>query len=154
MYPSPYIRFDGYREQSEWFEGCSAGREAGRRVHPALYVLVLAAGFWHYRNSGEPAVVTHLLRTREEQQSLYPGRAGLRSPHEFGRAADLRTRDLDGRTALEWAEWLNQAFEYRGRQGAMTAVCHELENHGQHLHLQVGPRDGLPAVPESFVVSG
>jgi len=151
MYPSPYIRFDGYREQGEWFEGCRAGKAGGRNLHPALYVLVQAAGLWHYRRTEQPAVVTHLLRTREEQRELYPQRTGLRSPHEFGRAADLRTRHLSRETALAWAEWINQSFDYLGRSGVMTAGCHEVGTHGQHLHLQVGPREKVPPVPESFI---
>jgi len=153
MYPSPYIRFDGYREQREWFEGCSANKAAAPRIHPTLYVLVLAAGLWHYRKTGRPAVVTHLLRTREEQRKLYPHRPSLRSTHEYGRAADLRTRHLSSETALEWARWLNLCFDYYGRPGAMTALCHEVGAHGRHLHLQVGPREGTPAVPETFILT-
>ncbi len=152
MYPSPYIRFDSYREQSEWFEGCGARKAESRNLHPALYVVVLAASFWHYRKTGRPAVVTHLLRTRREQRKLYPQRPKLRSPHEFGRAADLRTRGLTAETALEWAEWVNLSFDYSGRDGVMTALCHELGTHGHHLHLQVGPREGMPPVPETFIL--
>ena len=151
MYPSPYIRFDCYREQSEWFEGCSAGNQAGCGIHPALYAVVLAAGLWHYRKTGRPAVVTHLLRSREEQSRFYPDRPRLHSPHEFGRAADLRTALLGPDLALEWAEWLNRSFEYHGRVGVKTALYHEVGGHGEHLHLQVGPREIVPRLPETFL---
>jgi hypothetical protein len=153
MYPSPYILFDGYREQSEWFEGCRADKPAGRRIHPALYVITLAAGLWHYREAGKPAVVTHLLRTRQEQRNLYPDRPGQRSTHEFGRAADLRTRELSTEAALEWANWLNSTFSYLGRAGTRTALVHEVGGHGRHLHLQVGPGERCPKNPATFIAA-
>ena len=151
MYASPYIRFDGEREKQEWFEGCLANMPKARRIHPALYVMVLAAALWYYRRTGEPVVITHILRTREEQRKFYPDQPNKRSTHEFGQAADLRTRNLSFEVAQEWAEWLNLCFDYYGRLGSMTALVHEVGKHGMHFHLQVGPHEKLPPVPETFI---
>ncbi|MEA2064482.1 MAG: hypothetical protein U9P14_12335 [Gemmatimonadota bacterium] len=153
MYPSPFIRFGSLHCESEWFETGYAGGTKGPGIHPALYVAVLAACLWHFRRTGEPAVVTHLLRSSSEQRRLYPHQPHRRSPHQYGRAADLRTRHLDDSTAEEWAEWVNRSFDYRGRAGVQTALYHQVGNHGHHLHLQVGPAEDAPPVPDSFVLS-
>jgi hypothetical protein len=143
-----YVSFKGPREKEEWLSGGAGPEATARDLHPALYVAVLAAGLWHFRRTGEPALVTCLLRTREEQQAIYPGRPDLRSPHEFGRAADLRTRHLPPATAREWAVWLNRTFDYLGRTGAATALIHEVGGRGTHLHLQIGPREPVPRATE------
>jgi len=152
MYPSPYIRFDGRREEIEWFSGRGAGEEfRGHQLHPALYALVLAAALWHYRRTGKPVVITHILRSRAEQRKIYPDKPGRRSPHEFGRAADLRTRRLDSEIAREWAEWINQSFEYLSKTKTKTALVHEVDGRGVHLHLQIGSREPTPEKPDSYI---
>ncbi|HUU29363.1 MAG TPA: hypothetical protein VM123_16290 [archaeon] len=152
MYPSPYIRFKSTRQEREWFEG-TRGDSGRDLLHPALYVLVLAAAHWHYLRVGQPAVVTHILRTGNEQRSIYPGSPDRRSPHEFGRGADLRTRDLAPEMAGEWEAWINNTFPYHGKEGALTALLHQIGNRGQHLHLQVGPLEAHPPVIETFIQS-
>ena len=152
MYPSPYIRFKSVRQEKEWFGGDaeSAGASA---LHPALYVLALAAAHWHYRFTGSPAVVTQILRSPAEQLEIYPDSPARRSPHEFGRAIDLRTRELEPEAARQWEQWLNAAFAYRGRSGVQTALFHEVGGRGGHLHLQVGPAESLPRLPETFIAA-
>ena len=152
MYPSPYILFKSTRQEREWFE--ETRNEKGLvHLHPALYVLALAAAHWHYLRVGRPAVVTNILRTRDEQRSIYPNRPSHRSPHEFGRAVDLRTKDLDRETAAEWEAWINQTFGYYGKESARTALLHEIGNRGEHIHLQVGPLEQAPPALETFVRS-
>jgi len=139
---SPYLRFDGAREKKEWFES--------EQLHPALYVVVLAAALWHYRRTGKPVVITHILRTRAEQRSYYPDDPDKRSLHEFGQAADLRTRDLDLKTVREWAEYINDTFKYFGSVGIQTALVHDI-GMGRHFHIQIGPHESRPAKPETFI---
>ena len=55
--------------------------------------------------------------------------------------------------ALEWADWLNSAFGYLGRTGAQTALVHEVNGHGQHLHLQIGPGEKSPQNPDTFITT-
>ena len=147
MYPAPYIRFKSPRQQREWF-----ARSDGSQIHPALYVIVLAAAHWYYRHTGRPAVLTHLLRTDREQRRIYPDRAGFRSPHEFGRAADLRTAGLEPSVARQWEDWINRTFPYSGKAGAPTALFHEVGALGEHLHVQIGPLETAPKRPETFVL--
>ena len=149
MYPSPYVVFKSARQEYEWHNS-TPRQETHPVVHPALYVVVLAAAHWHYLRVGKPVVLTHILRTRREQRAIYPDRPGLRSPHEFGRAADLRTRHLELQVAREWEEWINRSFPYYGRPQSATAQLHEVGSRGLHLHLQVGPREKHPPWPETF----
>ncbi|OGG05344.1 MAG: hypothetical protein A3F83_13210 [Candidatus Glassbacteria bacterium RIFCSPLOWO2_12_FULL_58_11] len=149
MYRTPYLVFKSARLESEWSGG---GTQKGVGLHPALYVVVLAAAHWHYRTLGKPAELTCLLRTPEEQKAIYPDRRDFRSPHEFGRAADLRTLGLSPETSRLWEEWLNLTFSYRGKAGARTALVHEVHGLGEHLHLQIGPQEAAPKMPESFVL--
>jgi len=150
MYPSPYIRFKSAREEGEWFNGCGVAAGTGV-IHPALYVMALAAAHWYFRATGNPAVVTNILRSRQEQLEIYPDAPSRRSPHEFGRALDFRTRELGPEAARRWEDWLNQAFSYRGRAESRTALVHETGGRGEHLHLQVGPAESLPRHPDTFL---
>jgi hypothetical protein len=140
MLAERYLDFKTGRQRSEW---------QSSRLHPALGVIVLAAARWHWLAKGEPSVVTALLRTPDEQRAIYPASPGRRSPHEFGRAADLRVTSLAAGQAQDWAHWLNEAFAYSGRNGLKTALIHEVGGRGQHLHLQVGPGENIPPVQET-----
>jgi len=146
MYPSPYIRFKSPRQEREWF-----ARSPGAEIHPALYIVVLAASHWYCQRTGQPAVLTHLLRTEREQRQIYPDRTAYRSPHEFGRATDMRTAGLEPVVAREWEDWINRSFPYSGKPGARTALFHEVGGLGEHLHIQVGPLESAPKIPETFI---
>lgn len=146
MYPSPYIRFKSPRQEREWF-----ARSSGAEIHPALYAVVLTAARWYYQRTGRPAVLTHLLRTEGEQRRIYPDRAGYRSPHEFGRAVDMRTAGLEPSVAGEWEDWINRTFPYSGKAGANTALLHQVGGLGKHLHIQIGPLEIAPKTPETFI---
>jgi len=146
IYPAPYIRFKSPRQEREWF-----ARSKEAEIHPALYVVVLAAAHWYYQRTGKPAVLTHLLRTDSEQRRIYPDRTAYRSPHEFGRAADLRTAGLEPVVARQWEEWINRTFPYSGKPGARTALIHQVGALGEHLHVQIGPLETAPKAPETFI---
>ncbi len=135
MLAERYLDFKTGRQRDEW---------RSPRLHPALGVIVLAAARWHWLSCGEPAVVTAVLRTPAEQRAIYPARPGRRSPHEFGRAADVRVTALAQGQAEAWARWLNDSFAYSGRSGLKTALVHQVAGGGRHLHLQVGPGEDAP----------
>lgn len=139
-----YLEFKDKRVESEWMAGFDPDAPAGTSLHPALVVVVAAAGHWIFRATGRRAVLTHLLRTRSEQERIYPGEPERRSPHEYGRAADFRVRNLPADLAGEWEAWLNAAFGYLGRAGSRTAILHETGGRGMHLHVQVGPAEPRP----------
>lgn len=64
------------------------------------------------------------------------------SPHEDGRAVDIRTRDLDPATIKELVTRLNRDFPYApfGTPAARfrTAIYHDV-GQGAHIHIQVRP---------------
>ena len=132
----PYVQFKTRRIEAEW--------NAAGVIHPALRVVVSAAALWHWRTAGRQAVLTCALRSREEQRAIYPDQPERRSTHEYGRAADFRTRDLDPNMARAWEAWINSAFAYLGRAGTRTALLHEVNSLGGHLHVQVGPDETVP----------
>ena len=137
-----YIRFKTDRLRDEW---------VGGDLHPALKLKVLAAAHWHFMQTGVATVVTSLLRTEEEQRNFYPTQPQKRSVHQYGRGADLRTAHISMR-AGEWAAWINQAYPYIGTPGKRTALVHEINGHGQHLHLQVGGSELEPVAVENPVI--
>jgi hypothetical protein len=134
--PNTYLSFKDSRVEAQWNDPDS--------LHPALRVIVAAAAHWHWRATGQPAVLTCLLRSKEEQRAIYPDSPQRRSPHEYGRAADFRTRDMAKAKAEAWRDWLNRSFTYLGRAGARTALLHEVNSMGGHLHVQVGPAEPAP----------
>jgi len=152
---SPYLVFKSSDLQDQYLSG---------KFHPALYVKLGAAGLWHYKQTGAQAVITSLYRDD-----------GI---HSGFRAGDLRTRHIYPYVSGRWEAWLNLVFLYYGKAGCKTAMIHEVKkclncgNHcewnvaicnkcgkvafgepmGIHLHLQVGPREPAPEMPDRFIV--
>jgi len=144
VHESPYLRFKSQRISDEWQDN---------RLNPLLRIIVLAAAYWHFRNTTIPAVLTGLLRTREEQQAIYPSEPNRRSVHEYWRGADLRTTHINI-LAPEWRDWINSIFPYNGSNPAiMTALVHQVGTHGEHLHLQCGPNERIPEVPDGYILA-
>ena len=82
-------------------------------------------------------VLTGLLRTREEQLALYPGKVNPpTSVHEVGRGADVRTRDWPVGLAKLVETHLNKVFRYSVNTHHETALWHDV-GAGEHLHVQV-----------------
>ena len=153
MYPSPYIRFKSPRIEREWFAG-SDSSDHSSKLHPALYNIILAAAHWYYNRTGEPAILTHIIRSRAEQLKIYPDKPDHRSVHEFGRGVDIRTTILQPVVAMEWVEWIDKAFEYQSsRLDLHTAIIHAVGDYGEHLHIQVGPLEPSPHIPDSFITA-
>ncbi len=153
MYPSPYIRFKSSRIEREWFAGSNPA-DPIPKLHPALYIVVLAAAHWYFKRTGEPAVLTGIIRTRDEQLEIYPDHPDRRSVHEFGRGTDIRTSGLQPVVAMEWREWIDRNFEYQSaRLNLHTAWVHETGEFGEHLHIQVGPLESKPETPDNFIAA-
>jgi len=125
---SPYLVFRTPELKGQYLSG---------KFHPGLYLKMNAAGFWHFENTGAQAVITSLWR----QDGI----------HSCFRAADFRTRHIDPFLSEHWETWLNVTFKYYGKGGCQTALLHDV-GLGNHLHLQVGPREPIPPIPDSYVV--
>lgn len=75
-------------------------------------------------------------------------RMPVTSPHEDGRAVDIRTRDLDAATIKSLVTKLNREFPYAPFGSATakypTALYHDV-GQGAHIHIQVRPPFRPPA---------
>jgi len=140
MHSSPYIRFKTPELESQWNEGYRDENGNLNQLHPALKVLILAAAYKHFLLTGKPMVIT----------SLY--RSGRGSPHNYGRGGDGRIHDIPNPQRNWWEEWLNETFTYHGKLGCKTALIHDVGK-GNHIHLQVGPKEPIPEVPETFIAA-
>lgn len=113
------------------------------RVDPRVRAILLdAACFLAAR--GYEFVVTCLLRTREEQRVIFERALRLgrkepgRSPHEFGRAADIRTHGIPNDTIAQLVDYLNRKYPYDTPK-IQCAIRHDVGG-GDHIHIQVGWR--------------
>ncbi len=113
------------------------------RVDPRVRAILLdAAQFLLAR--GYALVVTCLLRTRKEQERIFALAQKLgrkepeRSPHEFGRAADIRTQEIPDEVIVELVDYLNRKYPY-DNPNMKCAIRHDVGS-GDHVHVQVGWR--------------
>lgn len=123
------------------------------KVDPRIRAILLDAA-WFLGERGYSLVVTCLLRTREEQQEIFSRAMELgrkepeRSPHEFGRAADIRTQGIPGEVIAELVAYLNRKYPYDTPK-MKCAIRHDVGG-GDHVHVQVGWRTasewGIPAL--------
>jgi hypothetical protein len=91
-----------------------------------------------------PLVLTHILRTQEEQNEIYGNNQKYKlnpwkSPHQELRAADARLRDMGVKNANRLAEEINRIFPYDQVTGIKTVLVHDV-GHGNHIHFQI-PRE-------------
>ncbi len=119
------------------------------KVDPRVRAILLdAAQFLLAR--GYALIVTCLLRTRQEQECIFALAQKLgrkepeRSPHEFGRAADIRTQEIPDEVIVELVEYLNRKYPYDALTGSAQAtrkcaIRHDVGS-GDHVHVQVGWR--------------
>lgn len=125
-FPELKVEFDGKKDVGE------------ARLHPRLRLMVFAlTGFADY-HFGRDIIITHILRTQEEQDAFYGNdpryeAAPWKSVHQFGRGVDIRstsfTRDEIGRMV----DFINLNFPYGG--GKSAALQHNIGS-GAHIHLQ------------------
>ena len=138
---SPYLRFQTPELEQQWQAGV---------LHPALAAVVLFAARLHFLYTRQPALITSLYR---------PGDPGVHGQLPC-QGADLSVRFLAGIQKDNWPAAINEAFPYvyTQAQGKQTALVHEaFDSAGNsrgpvHLHLQVGPLEPTPEMPESFIV--
>lgn len=104
-------------------------------LHPILRVLVLETILYAWEVGWWPVTLTCLLRTADEDREL--GGAGL---HPSGRAADIRTRDVDPAKVAAVVDRLNARWDYHpgDKRGLQVAVS-KPHGTGPHLHLQCHP---------------
>jgi len=105
-------------------------------ISPRLRALLLEVSHYSQKTWGIVPIITHLLRTQEEQEAIYGIGTYKRSPHQYGRAADLRSRIYTIEQVAELVNYLNKEFP-RGDK-YKTALYHTV-GRGWHLHLQVAP---------------
>ena len=146
---TPYLEYKTERVRQEWLQGYGYDPDLKSRVaiHPAIYVIVLAAAHWFYRRTGKPATMTELFRWRQEQRAYYPKEPGKLSVHQLGKGGDLRTKieGLRWPVKREWESWINGAFPYLSKSAVKTAKVHHIDNGAEHLHLQAGSLEPTPA---------
>ncbi|MCB0221675.1 MAG: hypothetical protein KDH09_18405 [Chrysiogenetes bacterium] len=113
------------------------------KVDPRVRAILLdAACFLAAR--GFSLLVTCLLRTRDEQRAIFERAVQLglkepeRSPHEFGRAADIRTMGIPDEVIAELVAYINLKYPYDTPK-IQCAIRHNVGG-GDHLHIQVGWR--------------
>lgn len=84
----------------------------------------------------QPMIVTCLMRTAEEQLSLFEhGEASDKtSVHMYGRGADVRLFEKGNEELLEH---INQMFPYDSRRSHWTMMIHG--GSARHIHLQTRP---------------
>ncbi|MCW5830156.1 MAG: hypothetical protein KIT79_12675 [Deltaproteobacteria bacterium] len=109
---------------------------------------VIRAAAEYLSERGKTLTITCVFRDAETQaryraEAIRLGRQEpVKSPHEDGRAVDIRTRDLDAATIKSLVTKLNREFPYApfGSPAARypTALYHDV-GQGAHIHIQVRP---------------
>lgn len=122
------MKFKTARQRQEW---------NGGDLTPRLRSLVLFTESL-LKQHGIELTITCFMRTEKEQAWLYRRRKRKpRSVHEFGRGADVRTRDWPEGLAIEIRDKVNETFRYDASRPALkSAIWHDV-GAGEHLHLQV-----------------
>ena len=110
---------------------------------------IVADAAWFLGSRGYPCVVTCLWRTPQKQAAVRARAKELRavepvrSPHEFGRAADLSIHDIPNDVVFDLVTYLNGEYPYDDEGRFKTALRHDV-GFGDHVHLQVSwqvPKD-------------
>jgi len=88
-----------------------------------------------------PLVLTHIFRTKNEQNEFYSGDKKYQenpwsSPHQDYRAVDIRLTDMGIKAAKELAEIINDLFPYDEDRTRNAALVHDV-GLGAHIHFQV-----------------
>jgi len=122
---SAVLRFKSTRERQEF-----------ARIRPALRAVLFEIAHFSRRHFDRVPVITHLLRTHAEQEDIYGAGTTKHSPHQDGRAADLRSRIYTADQVRVLVRYINTTFP-RG-DGYPTALYHSV-GRGWHLHIQIAP---------------
>ena len=104
-------------------------------LDPRVRAITLLAAWYSWEKFKKVAVVTHILRSREEQIRFYKGDKEKRSTHEFRRAVDLRSSIYTEEEITELVDYLNKSFP---RTRFKTVLYHSV-GLGWHFHIQVSP---------------
>ncbi len=110
---------------------------------------IVADAAWFLGSRGYPCVITCLWRTPQKQAAVRARAKELgavepvRSPHEFGRAADLSIHGIPDSVISDLVAYLNGKYPYDDAGRFKTALRHDV-GFGDHVHLQVSwqvPKD-------------
>lgn len=116
---------DQERHKREWWE-----------LSLQLRLILTEIEVW-LDDRGHVTTITDLIRTEQEQKSLFDsGATTLKvSPHQFGRAADLRIT-APRAVLTEMADVFNAKYVYDPKRPNMKTVLRH-DGSADHLHIQV-----------------
>jgi len=118
--------------------------EEFRYLHPGLQkILYWLSGWTEMNTAAKQITITGLIRTQEEQNAIYADNVLFRespwpSVHQFGRGADISVLGFlsSGDDPASICVEVNREFLY-GDGRHSTAIYHEVNRHGKHIHIQV-----------------
>ena len=109
-------------------------------VDSRLKDIVYWLASWCWYNLEKSIIITHILRTQEQQDAIYNGNASyVREPwqsvHQYGRGVDLSVKYYTQVEIARIQDTLNKKFLYN-KEGKNTCVVHDV-GLGEHIHIQV-----------------
>lgn len=110
-------------------------------VNSKLKGIVWYAAFLCIENFQSPLIITHILRTQEEQDEIYKNdkkyqKSPWKSVHQFNRGVDVRLHNIGIKNATMLAKKINSLFPYKKGTDKKTVLVHDI-GHGNHIHFQV-----------------
>lgn len=88
------------------------------------------------REFDKTITITMIYRTQEEQEDIYGEKYTKKSPHQFWQAVDLRSRDFTDDEIKQLVDYLNNKYDKKNYYD-WTAKSHEVNNRGEHFHIQL-----------------
>lgn len=100
-------------------------------------LLRLLLDLYHYIEDEfeKDTIVTMVYRTQEEQEQIYGKNTKKKSPHQFWHGCDIRSRIYSPEQITQIVNYLNDKYNDTNYY-KWTAKCHEVNNHGEHFHIQ------------------
>ena len=107
--------------------------------NPLLKEMLLDINEYSYRKFGKSIIITMLLRTQAEQDSLYwhdlkYRKKPWKSPHQFWQSADIRSSMFTSEEIKDLVEYINEKYD-ESNYWDWTAKFHNV-GHGDHFHTQ------------------
>lgn len=85
---------------------------------------------------GKPVILTEIYRTDEEQKNIYGPLVSIKSVHQYWRAVDIRTSIYTEDEINKILLFLNMFSYDKKRQRYKTALRHDVNAYGDHVHIQ------------------
>ncbi len=111
------------------------------RAKAKIKEIVLSAASYMMDKYKYEIVVTEVFRSQAEQDDIYKNDPNYkikpwRSVHQDGRGVDLRTNDMTKAMIDDLRDYLNTIPYDPKRPEKKTCLVHEVDNHGNHFHIQ------------------